>query len=336
MEAWPSVARWVRERGRAARAAAAVLLAAVLLPFLNPLYIVPPESEAGLFTLGRWSGAVGPGLHARLPFVHEVRVVPTQRVQRLEIGFRTVRPGDDRTPAEYEDHPEEALMLTGDENIVDVEMIVQWRVADLRHYLTAFERPEEIVRKAAEAALRKVVGTSQLDRVLAEGRSEVGAAVEQELQRILDGYRAGVRVVAVQLQDVEPPEPVQQAFKDVVNALETRQRLINEAERYRNERLPAAQAEAEQILQEAEAYRVRRVEAARGEAARFLAVLEEYRRAPEVTRRRLHLEAVEQVLARARLVVVGGPPGVVPYLPLDALRRGPAGEGAGSHGAPAR
>lgn len=305
-------------RNKARRYGRAILVVVALLILLTEsVYIVGTDSEGLIYTLGRDTAIVGPGLHLKAPFIQKVHIHPTLRAQRVEIGFRTVRSGDRDRPAEYTDAPDEALMLTGDENIVWAEAAVQWRISDIRAFDKNIIDAPSTVRKAAQAVLRKAVGSRNLDPILTTDRTALGIEIQEEMQKILDSYNSGIRILAVQMQDIQPPDPVAGDFKAVVDARETRQRLINEAQRYANQRLPEAQAEADKMLQEAEAYRVRRIEEARGQVARFTELLEEYRRAPEVTRTRLFLEMAQTVLPRVqKIVVVDDSGGILQHLPL--------------------
>jgi membrane protease subunit HflK len=214
-------------------------------------------------------------------------------------------------------------MLTGDENIVDAQMIVQYRVEDPVQYLFRLESPERSLHAAAEVALRSMVGASTIDDVLTVGRFKVQENAREFLQRLMTAYQSGLLITEVQLQTVDPPDEVKDAFAEVVRAREDRERLINQARGYREDVLPKARGEAQKLLREAEAYREERVLRAQGDAARFKALAAAYREAPRVTRERLHLEAVEDVLSRTDKVLVDGNAGsgVVPLLPLRELGR---------------
>jgi len=311
----PGSARMLRWAGRVPLILVAAFAVYVIL---TSFFIVPTDSEAILETMGgRRVDVVGPGLHFKIPVIQRAYIYPSLRAQRTEIGYRTVRSGEPNRPAEYADRPEEALMLTGDENIVWAEAAVQWRISDVLLFHKNVEDPEGTVRKAAEAVLRKAVGKRNLDAVLTVDRTQMGLEIHQEMQQLLDLYRTGITVISVQMQNIEPPDEVAGDFKAVVDARETRQRTINEAQRYANQRLPAAQAEAQKMIQEAEAYRVRRIEEARGQVARYTALLEEYQRAPEVTRKRLYLEMLAEVLPKLREVIIVEDDGnVLQHFPL--------------------
>lgn len=290
----------------------------ILVAYLaSGVYVVGPDEVGVVRRLGSYNRTVPPGIHYRLPYPFESVARPKiTEVRRVEIGFRTLSPGP---PPRYALVPEESLMLTGDENIVSCQFIVQFRISDPYQYLFRIKDPEKAVKNAAEAALREVVGKKTIDEVLTTGRAEVQEETKNLLQEILDRYEAGIRILAVQLQDVQPPQEVVSAFKDVASAREDKVRFINEAEAYRNQILPQARGEAARIIQEAEAYRETVIRRAEGEVARFLAVLKEYEANPEVTRRRLRLEALEEVLPKVKKFVFDeeeAAKGTLKFLPL--------------------
>lgn len=284
-------------------------------------YIVNPEQLGVVKRFGRFSYTTAPGPHWHLPYPIETVLRPNVTgFRRLEVGFRTVAVGP---PARYQKVPAESHMLTGDENIVSCEFIVQYRIKDPAAFLFQVRDPEEAVRSAAEAAMREVVGRNLIDEVLTEKKDKIQVEAGELLQDILDRYDTGVRVDQVKLQDVYPPDPVIDAFRDVASAREDRERLKNEAEAYANDILPKARGEAKQRLNEAGAYRETKVKTAEGDVARFTALLREYGRAKEVTRRRLYLDAVGDVLSRAKVVLTEGKgSGVLPVLPLESLGGG--------------
>lgn len=214
-------------------------------------------------------------------------------------------------------------MLTGDENIVDVDFVVFWRIKDAQKYLFNIQNPETTVKEVAESAMREVVGQSNIQPILTEARQKTEQAVQKLMQDVLDFYNAGVRIDQVQLQKVDPPTQVIDSFRDVQAARTDRERLQNEAFAYSNKIIPEARGEAERILQAARAYKEQSVAEANGQTARFLKVYEEYKKAPEVTRKRLYLETMERVLGGADKIILDGKvgQGVVPYLPLDQLQK---------------
>jgi membrane protease subunit HflK len=275
-----------------------VLAAVVLLWLASGIYIVDPE-EAGVVTrFGKLKSVVGPGPHWHIPRPFEAVETPkVTEVKRIEIGFRTVNPGP---PARYQHVPEEALMLTGDENILDAEIIVQYQINDPVKYLFRVREQHGTVKDAAEAALRQVVGSHGIDEALTVGKEVIQDEVRQNLQQILEVYELGLMVLpnGVKLQTVTAPQEVDAAFKDVASAREDRERLIKEAEGYRNDVIPKARGTAEKQIKGAEAYKVERIKRSSGDVERFKSILAEYRKAPEVTRTRLFLETMETVLPR--------------------------------------
>lgn len=281
---------------------------------LSGFYIVNEGKRGIVLRFGAYSQTTAPGIHWHLPYpIETVRMVDVESRRIIRIGYE---------PAGNRNRPvlSEALMLTRDENIVNVQLAVQWQVSDPARYLFTLLEPEQTLKELTESALREVVGKNEMDFVLTEGRAEVVEATRTLVQEALDRYDAGIRVVQVAIQDVQPPEEVQGAFADAIRAREDEQRLINEARAYHNEVLPQAAGQAARIVEEAEGYRARVVAEAEGEAARFLSLLAEYKKAPGVTRERLYLETMEEVLGRtskALINVEGGNP--VMYLPLDKM-----------------
>ncbi|MGQ9623434.1 MAG: FtsH protease activity modulator HflK [Candidatus Caldatribacteriaceae bacterium] len=294
------------------------LFAILVAYLLSGVYVVGPGEMGVVRRLGSYHRTVPPGIHYRLPYPFESVVRPKiTEVRRTEIGFRTLSPGP---PPRYTLVPEESLMLTGDENIVSCQFIIQFRIADAYRYLFSIKDPENAVKNAAEAALREVVGKKTIDEVLTTGRAEVQEETLKLLQDILDRYESGIRILTVQLQDVQPPQEVVSAFKDVASAREDKVRFINEAEAYHNQILPQARGEAARILKEAEAYKETTIRKAEGEVARFLSVLREYEFAPDITRERLRLETLEKSLPKVRKFVFdeeGAAQGTLKFLPLS-------------------
>jgi membrane protease subunit HflK len=254
--------------------------------------------------------------------VEEVRLPKVTRQNIIEIGMRSGA-GPRGFAGGVRDVPEESLMLTGDENIVDVDFVVFWRIKDAQQYLFNIQNPEITVKEVAESAMREVVGQSNIQPILTEARQKTEQAVQKLMQDVLDFYGAGVRVDQVQLQKVDPPKEVIDAFRDVQAARTDKERLQNEAFSYSNKIIPEARGEAERILQAARAYKEQTVAEATGQTARFLKVYEEYKKAPEVTRKRMYLETMERVLGGADKIILDSKSGqsVVPYLSLDQLQK---------------
>jgi len=316
---------WERLRSVGPLLPAVAAVAVVLLWLASGAYIVEPGEQGVVRRFGREVAKTAPGLNWHWPFpIERVDVVNIDVVRRIEVGFRSFGrglAGDGRTRARLADAqrvPAEALMLTGDENIVDAQMIVQYQVRDPSQYLFRLREPEQSLHAAAEVALRSAVGNSTIDDVLTIGRLQVQENTLRFLQQLMDIYESGLTVTEVKLQTVDPPDQVKDAFAEVVRAREDRERLINQAQGYREDVLPKARGEAQKILRQAEAYREERILRAQGDGARFTALATAYRQAPRVTRDRLHLEAVERVLGRAEKVLVDGAvgKGVLPFLPL--------------------
>jgi membrane protease subunit HflK len=298
-----------------------VLAAVVVVWGLTGIYIVDPDEMAMIRRFGRAIEPVTEGIHYRIPWpVDRVDVVKVAQIRSMELGFRTVSEGP---PRRTSPHPRESLMITGDENLVDIQMVVQYRITDLSQYLfkvwDPLGTPEGItLRDAAESALRGVGGSMTIDDILTVGRGRVQDETKVHLQELMDRYQTGLLITEVKLQAVEPPEPVQAAFKDVVSAKEDRERIINEASAYREDLMPKARGEAEQMLRAAEAYRENKIRQAQGETARFLSMLKEYRQAKDVTRRRLFLETLSDVLSKVDKTIVSSKVGgkALPLLPL--------------------
>ncbi len=264
-------------------------------------YMVQADELGVVLRFGKLTNVTEPGLNYHLPYPMEsVETPKVTEVKRVEIGFRTAFQGP---PARYVDMPEESLMLTGDENIVDIDMIVQYKIKDPAAYLFEVNNVFQTVKSAAEATLRQVVGYHNIDEALTDGKFEIQQEIQKNLQDILDLYNAGVLVVAVQLQDVHPPEEVVDAFKDVANALEDKNKYINQAQGYQNDIIPRTRGQAEQLIRQAESYREQRTLHAQGEAGRFESVLAEYKLSPQVTETRLYLETMEKVLPRVKKII---------------------------------
>jgi len=276
---------------------------------LSGIYTVAPDEMAVVLRFGKYKEEVGPGLHYHLPAPVEMRFIRSvTQVYRAEVGFRTIDPGP---PARYRAIPKESLMLTGDENIVGVEVVVQFRVNNIRKALFSveglgvFERVDVgLVHDACEAALRQVIGRHTVAEALTEGKMVIQTEIEEILQGIFNRYDCGLTVETVQLQSVSAPAQVDAAFKDVASAKEDRERKINEAEGYQNQVIPQARGEAQKMLKAAEAYAVERVRTAQGDADRFRAVLIEYQKAPKVTEKRLYIETMEKVLPNLQKFIV--------------------------------
>ena len=264
---------------------------ALIFWLFTGVYTVGPDEVGVVQRFGKYDRTVQSGLNYHMPFpIETVKTPKVTEVKRIEVGFRTVGKNQYRTVER------ESLMLTGDENIVDAELIVQYKIKEPINYLFNFIGPELTMREAAEASLRTVVGRHNIDEALTSGKLMIQEETKELLQSILDKYETGVQVVAVQLQDVSPPKQVIDAFKDVASAKEDKNRMINEAEGYRNDVIPKARGEAQAMIREAEGFRESRIARAEGDVAKFKAILKEYSKAKDVTRERLYLEAMEEIL----------------------------------------
>ena len=278
---------------------------AIVIWLLLGLYSVGPDEVGVVQRFGKYNRVVGSGLNYHIPYpIETVKTPKVTEVKRIEIGFRTVGKNQYRTIEQ------ESLMLTGDENIVDAELIVQYKIKDPIDYLFNFIGPELTLREASEASLRTVIGRHNIDEALTSGKLMIQEETKELLQIILDKYETGVIVVAVQLQDVSPPKQVIDAFKDVASAKEDKNRMINEAEGYRNDVIPKARGQAQAMIRESEGFRESRIKRAEGDVAKFKAIVKEYAKAKEVTKERLYLEAMEEILpGKDKYIVPNGEDG---------------------------
>ncbi|ACB09349.1 FtsH protease activity modulator HflK [Thermotoga sp. RQ2] len=265
--------------------------------FLTGVYQVGPSEVTLLKTFGRFTSVVPSGIHYHLPYPIQSHVtVDVTTVRKIEIGFRSIQRGE---RISYQSVPQEAIMITGDNNLVSVEAVVQYRVKDPVAYAFNITEADSIVRFTTESVLREKVAMRSIDDVLTSGRDEIGFKTAQMLQEILDSYNCGIKVENVYLQEVVPPDPVVDAFDDVNNARQDKERLINEARKYANDVVPKAQGQAQEILRQAEAYAQEVYLKALGEAKRFEEVLEEYSKAPDITRKRMLLDALQSLLEKS-------------------------------------
>ena len=314
-----------RSGGWGGKGIGVLLLLAIVGWMLSGFYRVEPDEVGVEQRFGRYSEATLPGLRYHLPFPVETVTTPkVTRVNRIDVGFRSA--GETSRPLQNtaRDIIEESLMLTGDENIVDIDFAVFWRVKDARAYLFNVQQPAPTVKAVAESVMREVVGQRRIDDVLTEGREDVQRETREGMQRVLDMYGAGVEVTQVQLQKADPPAAVIDAFRDVQAARADQERLRNEAQAYSNDVIPRARGQAEQVRLEAEGYREQVVADARGEVSRFLAIYVEYAQAKTVVRERMYLETMEQVFHGMSKILIDNAAsgqGVVPFLPLNELQK---------------
>jgi membrane protease subunit HflK len=286
----------------------------------GPFYIVGPEEAGVILTFGRFTSVNGPGFHFKLPWpVQTVIKAPVNVVQRIEIGFRSYESGGTTQYVGFSD-PEmlrEGQMLTGDENIINCSVIVQYRINDVEAFLFNVRGPESTLRDIAEASIRQVIGDNAVDAVLTTGKLDIQTRIQQQVQEMVSDYGMGVHIVAVQLKDVQPPAQVSDAFKDVATAREDMQAYINEAEGYRNQVIPEARADSVTLVNEAMGYATVRINMAQGAAERFTAVAAEYSKSPGVTSARLHLEMLQNVMQDVRLTIVAQDAGALTHYNLE-------------------
>lgn len=298
-----------------------IVLAIAIISLFSSVYSVQTDGQAVIKRFGRVVSIKSPGLHFKLPFgIDRATFIPTERVLKEEFGFRTVQPGRQTRYSKNSATETESLMLTGDLNVIDVEWVVQYRIIDPVNYMHQVREPVDSIRDISEAVMRRIVGNRLGSDVLTVGRVTIAAQVKTELQQILDSYQMGISIERIELQDVTPPDSVKPAFNEVNEARQQLERLINEAETKRNQVIPRARGEADQTIAEAEAYRAERVNQAKGEAARFTELVEAYRQAPEITRQRLYIEMMNEVLPTVdQLYVVDeSVKGILPLLNLTS------------------
>jgi len=310
--------------GGGAKSGKPIILILVILALVwaaSGLYRVLPDEQGVVLRFGKFVNTTQPGLNYHFPYPIERALTPkVTKVNRIDVGFRT---GSDTgfSSAGIADVPEESLMLTGDENIVNIDFSVFWVIKDAGKFLFKIQDPQGTVKAAAETAMREVIAKSRIQPILTEGRSQIEVETQEIIQDILDEYNSGIQITQVQTQKADPPDQVIDAFRDVQAARADMERSKNEAEAYANDVIPRARGEAAKILQAAEAYKKQVVARAEGEASRFIAIYTEYAQAKEVTQERMYLETMEKVLASIDKVIIekNASSGVIPYLPLPEL-----------------
>ena len=305
-----------------------LILGAIVLWGFSGFFRVEPDELGVVLRFGKYTRDAEPGLNYHIPYPVETVLTPKAlRINRIDVGMRLVE--DSRRGTTARDVPEESLMLTGDENIVDVDFTVFWRVKPkgVGDFLFNIQNAEGTVKAVAESAMREVIGRSEITPILTGARQGIENGVQELMQKVLDSYQAGVLITQVQMQKVDPPSQVIDAFRDVQASRADLERAQNEAQTYASRVVPEARGRASQILQSAEAYREQTVAEAKGQASRFTQVYEQYRNAPDVTRQRLYLETIERIFANTDKIILdtqgGGANGIIPYLPLDQLQRRP-------------
>lgn len=298
-----------------------ILIVIVILGIwlLTGVYTVKSGEEAVLLRFGKYISTIrNPGLHWHIPQpVDKVLIVNVNEARRIEFGFKTVKEGNTKEIAEYQGIPMQSLMITSDENLVSVETAIQYRITTIEDYLFNVDDQKDTLMIAAESAIRRVVANHALDEVLTDNKFGIQQEIKDDLQSICDSYGMGVSITAVQLQDVNPPEEVDAAFKDVANAREDKNSYINEAESYANEVIPAARGKAAEMINHAEAYKEKRIAEAKGDVANFIQILEKYQMGREVTRKRMYLETLEEVLPGVEKYIVDGDGNTIKFLPLQ-------------------
>jgi membrane protease subunit HflK len=299
-----------------------ILIILLFVWLASGLYRVLPDEQGVVLRFGKFVKTTQPGLNYHIPFpVESVQTPKVTKVNRIDIGFRSERDSGFSSGGGVADVPQESLMLTGDENIVNIDFSVFWVIKDASKFLFQIQDPEGTVKAAAETAMREVIAKSEIQPVLTEGRAQIEIETQEIIQSILDEYNSGIQITQVQTQKADPPDQVIDAFRDVQAARADMERSKNEAEAYANDVIPRARGEAAKIMQAAEAYKQKVVAQAEGEASRFVSIYDEYAKAKEVTQERMYLETMEKVLADIDKVIIekNAGSGVVPYLPLPEL-----------------
>jgi len=303
-------------KGFSGRLILLVLGVLIGLWLLTGFYRVNADEQGVVLRFGKFVETTQPGLNYHLPYPIESAVTPkTEAVNRINVGFVPATNGP-------RDLSEESLMLTGDENIVDIDFSVLWKISNAGDYLFNLQEPERVMKAVAESVMREVIGQNQIALILTEGRGQIQSEVRLAMQTVLDEYGAGVLISEVQLQKVDPPSDVIDAFRDVQRAQADAEKERNQADAYARDIVPRARGEAQQIIEAARGYKDRAIATAEGEAARFLSIYEEYQNAKDIVRKRIFLETMEKVLGDMDKIIIDGEgAGVVPYLPLDQLRK---------------
>jgi len=309
-------------RGSGGKSFILVIVVLGLIWIASGLYRVLPDEQGVVLRFGKFTSTTQPGLNYHIPFPIETVLTPkVTKVNRMDVGFRSERDSGFSTGGGVADVSEESLMLTGDENIVNIDFSVFWVIKDAGKFLFKIQDPQGTVKAAAETAMREVIAKSRIQQILTEGRAKIENETQEIIQSILDEYNSGIQITQVQTQKADPPDQVIDAFRDVQAARADMERSKNEAEAYANDVIPRARGEAAKIMQAAEAYKQKVVAAAEGEASRFVSIYTEYAKAKEVTQERMYLETMEKVLADIDKVIIdkNAGSGVVPYLPLPEL-----------------
>ena len=314
--------RIMRDPKRAVRIALiAVAVIVVIIAIATSTYTVDTQENAVILRLGRfYKGAeVGPGLHFKLPFgIDKVYKGKVKKIEKAEFGYRTISAGIDST---YQ--VEASLMLTGDLNVVNVQWVVRYKIDNLPDYIFNLRDPRAVIRDVSDAIMRQIVGDYSVDEVITVGRESIRTEVRERMQKMLDEYRPGIRIVGVRLQEAKPPKQVRDAFNEVNRSLQEKDRLIQEAEGERNRIIPAARGERERMVLEGEGYKIEKVNNAEGEVAEFSAVLERYLKAKAISRQRMYLETMERILPKAgKKYIIQQKGDVLKLLPMSPFSEG--------------
>lgn len=300
-----------------------VIAAIVVIWLLSGFYIVNEGEQAAVTRFGKFArfATAGPNYHAPYP-IESITKVSVDQIQKEEIGFRSSPGNNTVSDTSKNNIPAESLMLTGDENIADINFFIQWRVINIKDYLYNVKNIRETVKSVAESAMREIIGNSTIVEAQTEGRAKVQQNTKDLLQKVLDDYKCGVVIENLQLLKVNPPAEVIDAFRDVQTARADMERSINQAEAYRNTVLQQAKGEAEKLIQEAQGYKAKAIETAKGEASKFSEIYAQYAKSKDVTRKRLYLETMEEVLSGMDKTVISGSisKSAIPYLPLNQLK----------------
>ncbi|WP_239617064.1 FtsH protease activity modulator HflK [Cohnella mopanensis] len=288
----------------------------VVLIGYSSFYTVQEQERAAILTFGKYTGESTAGLHFKWPYpIQQVIVVPAELTQRIYIGYRQV--GDVSTPVD-----EEAMMITGDENIVSADAVVQWKISNIQKYLYNIDNPEQFLRNAASSSIRSVIGSEKLDYAITDGKTEIQDKVRERLLEIQGKYETGMQIIDIKFQDIEPPSgQVEESFREVTNAREEKNTKINNAVKYENDKIPKARGEAQAQLENAEAVKKSRILNAEGDVAQFNAIYAEYAKNKGVTESRLIVETLEKILPKAKIFISDSNSDTVKYLPINELLR---------------
>ncbi|MEX1030172.1 MAG: FtsH protease activity modulator HflK [Paenibacillaceae bacterium] len=291
-----------------------VIILVVILFGFSMFYTVEEGQRGAIMTFGKFTDETESGLHFKMPYpIQQVKILDANITQRMHIGYREANGGTTAVP-------EESMMITGDENIVSADAVVEWKIANIEKYLFNIDQPEVFLRNAAIASIRTVMGSNKLDYAITEGKTKIQGDVRAKLVELMAKYDTGITIIDLKFQDIEPPEgEVQQAFRDVTNAREEKNTKINNANKYKNDRLPKARGEAQALLEQAEAQKKSRILNATGDVAQFNAIYNEYVKNPSVTERRLILETLEKVLPNAQIFITDSAGDTVKYLPINEM-----------------